>query len=67
MNHALSEQNTVVTGGGAEIGVAIAEAPATQGPKVTLMGQTRVLWLCLPGSDAITGQAIAVAGGEILQ
>ncbi len=26
-----------------------------------------VLWLCLPGSDAITGQAIAVAGGEILQ
>jgi len=24
-----------------------------------------VLWLCLPGSDAITGQAIAVAGGEI--
>lgn len=66
MNHALSEQSTVVTGG-AEIGVAIAEALATQGPKVTLMGQTRVLWLCLPGSDAITGQAIAVAGGEILQ
>jgi len=26
-----------------------------------------VLWLCLPGSAAITGQAIAVAGGEILQ
>ena len=25
-----------------------------------------VVWLCLPGSDAITGQAIAVAGGEIL-
>ena len=25
-----------------------------------------VLWLCLPGSEAITGQAIAVAGGEIL-
>jgi NAD(P)-dependent dehydrogenase (short-subunit alcohol dehydrogenase family) len=25
-----------------------------------------VLWLCLPGSDAITGQAIAVAGGEVL-
>ena len=23
-----------------------------------------VAWLCLPGSDAITGQAIAVAGGE---
>lgn len=26
-----------------------------------------VLWLCLPGSEAITGQAIAVAGGEVLQ
>jgi NAD(P)-dependent dehydrogenase (short-subunit alcohol dehydrogenase family) len=24
-----------------------------------------VLWLCAPGSDAITGQAIAVAGGEV--
>ncbi len=24
-----------------------------------------VLWLCLPGSDALTGQAIAVAGGEV--
>jgi len=23
-----------------------------------------VAWLCLPGSDAVTGQAIAVAGGE---
>jgi len=23
-------------------------------------------WLCLPGSDAITGQAIAIAGGEVL-
>jgi NAD(P)-dependent dehydrogenase (short-subunit alcohol dehydrogenase family) len=25
-----------------------------------------VLWLCAPGTDAITGQAIAVAGGEVL-
>jgi NAD(P)-dependent dehydrogenase (short-subunit alcohol dehydrogenase family) len=25
-----------------------------------------VLWLCLPGSSAVTGQSIAVAGGEIL-
>ena len=25
-----------------------------------------VAWLCLPGSDAITGQAIAVAGGEVM-
>ncbi|MCL4800202.1 MAG: SDR family oxidoreductase [Burkholderiales bacterium] len=24
-----------------------------------------VLWLCLPGAEAITGQAIAVAGGEV--
>jgi len=25
-----------------------------------------VAWLCLPASDAITGQAIAVAGGEVM-
>ncbi len=25
-----------------------------------------VVWLCLPGSEAITGQAIAVAGGELM-
>jgi NAD(P)-dependent dehydrogenase (short-subunit alcohol dehydrogenase family) len=25
-----------------------------------------VLWLCAPGTDAITGQAIAVAGGEVM-
>lgn len=25
-----------------------------------------VLWLCLPGSESITGQAIAIAGGEIM-
>jgi 3-hydroxybutyrate dehydrogenase len=25
-----------------------------------------VAWLCLPGSDAVTGQAITVAGGEIM-
>lgn len=25
-----------------------------------------VLWLCLPGSDAMTGQALAVAGGEVM-
>jgi NAD(P)-dependent dehydrogenase (short-subunit alcohol dehydrogenase family) len=25
-----------------------------------------VAWLCLPGSEAITGQAIAVAGGEVV-
>jgi NAD(P)-dependent dehydrogenase (short-subunit alcohol dehydrogenase family) len=24
-----------------------------------------VLWLCLPGSEAITGQAISVSGGEV--
>lgn len=25
-----------------------------------------VLWLCLPGSEAMTGQALAVAGGELM-
>ena len=25
-----------------------------------------VVWLCVPGSEAITGQAIAVAGGEVM-
>jgi NAD(P)-dependent dehydrogenase (short-subunit alcohol dehydrogenase family) len=25
-----------------------------------------VLWLCLPGSGSITGQAIAIAGGEVM-
>ena len=25
-----------------------------------------VVWLCLPGSDSITGQTIAVAGGEVM-
>ncbi len=25
-----------------------------------------VLWMCLPGSEAINGQAIAVAGGEVM-
>jgi NAD(P)-dependent dehydrogenase (short-subunit alcohol dehydrogenase family) len=24
-----------------------------------------VLWLCLPGSESITGQSIAVSGGEV--
>ena len=26
-----------------------------------------VAWLCLPGSESITGQAIAIAGGEVMQ
>ncbi|RYE86158.1 MAG: SDR family oxidoreductase, partial [Oxalobacteraceae bacterium] len=25
-----------------------------------------VAWLCLPGSDAMNGQALAVAGGEVM-
>ena len=25
-----------------------------------------VLWLCLPGSEAIPGQPISVAGGEVM-
>jgi len=26
-----------------------------------------VAWLCLPGSEAVTGQTIAVAGGEVIE
>jgi NAD(P)-dependent dehydrogenase (short-subunit alcohol dehydrogenase family) len=25
-----------------------------------------VAWLCLPGSESITGQSVAVAGGEVM-
>jgi NAD(P)-dependent dehydrogenase (short-subunit alcohol dehydrogenase family) len=25
-----------------------------------------VLWLCLPGSEAVTGQSISVSGGEVM-
>jgi NAD(P)-dependent dehydrogenase (short-subunit alcohol dehydrogenase family) len=25
-----------------------------------------VLWLCLPGTESVTGQSIAVAGGEVM-
>jgi NAD(P)-dependent dehydrogenase (short-subunit alcohol dehydrogenase family) len=25
-----------------------------------------VLWLCLPGAEAVTGQAISVSGGEVM-
>jgi NAD(P)-dependent dehydrogenase (short-subunit alcohol dehydrogenase family) len=25
-----------------------------------------VAWLCLPGTEAITGQAIAISGGEVM-
>jgi NAD(P)-dependent dehydrogenase (short-subunit alcohol dehydrogenase family) len=25
-----------------------------------------VLWLCLPGSEAVTGQALSIAGGEVM-
>src|SRR5258708_27433748 len=25
-----------------------------------------VTWLCLPGSEAVTGQSIAIAGGEVM-
>jgi len=25
-----------------------------------------VRWLCLPGAESVTGQAIALAGGEVM-
>jgi NAD(P)-dependent dehydrogenase (short-subunit alcohol dehydrogenase family) len=25
-----------------------------------------VAWLCLPGSESVTGQAIAISGGEVM-
>jgi hypothetical protein len=25
-----------------------------------------VLWLCAPGAEGVTGQAIAIAGGEVM-
>jgi NAD(P)-dependent dehydrogenase (short-subunit alcohol dehydrogenase family) len=25
-----------------------------------------VAWLCLPGTESITGQSIAIAGGEVM-
>jgi hypothetical protein len=43
----------VVTGGGPGIGAAVRWNP-------------QVAWLCLPSSESITGQAIAVAGGEVM-
>jgi hypothetical protein len=24
-----------------------------------------VLWLCLPGTESVTGQSLAIAGGEV--
>lgn len=29
-------------------------------------GENSVLWLCQPGSDAITGQSISISGGEVM-
>jgi NAD(P)-dependent dehydrogenase (short-subunit alcohol dehydrogenase family) len=56
-----------VTGRSAE------EAQATltrQNPQGRLIQPTEVAhtvaWLCLPGSEAITGQSIAIAGGEVM-
>jgi len=25
-----------------------------------------VVWLCMPGSEAVTGQSIVIAGGEVM-
>ena len=44
--------------------------PTKQSPRGTLITPKEVadavLWLCSPGASAITGQAIAVAAGEVM-
>jgi NAD(P)-dependent dehydrogenase (short-subunit alcohol dehydrogenase family) len=57
----------------ARTGAAPAEALATltaQNPQNRLLTPVEVahtvVWLCLPGTEAITGQAIAVPGGEVM-
>jgi NAD(P)-dependent dehydrogenase (short-subunit alcohol dehydrogenase family) len=46
------------------------EALAGLSPRGTLVSLKEVadavVWLCSPGASAITGQAIAVAGGEVM-
>ncbi len=49
--------------------VALAELTVTNPQKRLITPEevaNAVTWLCLPGSEAITGQAIAIAGGEVM-
>jgi NAD(P)-dependent dehydrogenase (short-subunit alcohol dehydrogenase family) len=49
--------------------VALAELTATNPQKRLITPEevaNAVAWLCLPGSEAITGQAVAIAGGEVM-
>ena len=52
------------------IGFEARAALLSRNPQRRLMQPEEVanaaLWLCLTGAEAITGQAIAVAGGEVL-
>jgi 3-hydroxybutyrate dehydrogenase len=57
----------------ARTGAAPADVLATltaQNPQNRLLTPAEVahtvVWLCVPGSEAITGQAIAIAGGEVM-
>lgn len=48
---------------------ALAELTARNPQKRLISPQevaTTVAWLCLPGSESITGQAIAISGGEVM-
>lgn len=83
--NALHRKHAMVTGGGRDIGRAVAITLLQHAARVTLAGRNATVLAatagelaargtvaqavarrCLPGSAAITGQAIAVAGGEIL-
>ena len=50
----LARRHALVTGGGCGIGAAVALVNAAVG------------WPCLPSSASITGQAITIAGGEVM-
>lgn len=55
------------TGRGSDEAKAILALRNPQGRLVQPVDVARTVgWLCLPGSDAIHGQAIAVAGGEVM-
>jgi NAD(P)-dependent dehydrogenase (short-subunit alcohol dehydrogenase family) len=50
-------------------GQALAELTAHNPQKRLIKPQeiaTAVAWLCLPGSESVTGQAIAISGGEVM-